>query len=290
MDTSNIKTIVGIPKAAALKIFEDDTWFMGQVSEEPTGSGQYVVKPGSDRYVTYTIVGDSVTHIERQKGPGAGIHKIDIAAAHSLLNGENYPEEALFKNGVNSELFAAFLFSVNGNKGPYENVIEFVKNSNPRDTYSDMEYKFIGHMSWAIANAGYAIKYDPLATIIMKNTNDNIYKDLKMTDINFDMLRDMHNNTHVNNSNNSGNKIKLLFRAFRKVVETESNNKDLKEGLRMDLDRATNFLGMAKEQLHNQGGKGIKNTKKQRSKRSKSRKTRSKKAKSKSKCGNRVRK
>lgn len=244
--TNGITSILDVPRDAAIQIFMEDKWFAKNPHE--TRYIAYMLDSSKTSIVTALKANDEAAVDKAlENNPNLHFISIDISRANELTASTSTREDLtneLFSETMNviDPLFAAFVFSVNGNKGPYFNVMEFLK-SNPVMPQNDMEYKFLGHVAWALAN-DWDLGSDPLAReIISTGGKEDIYTGLDITKL----FKD------------DGEKEKALYDVFQSVVtEVESssgnNTNDItkiKRGLATDLERAKLYIEMSKRQHGN---------------------------------------
>ena len=133
------KTIIGFTNAEATDIVSNDTWFADNANNDEV-----------QRYIKYETdaTGKHVTSITRSNKPADGHIRAD-----KTLDVNNIVLDT-------DEKVAAFLFSVNANKGPSQQVKKFLASG--AKATGDTEKKFIGHVAWLVGNGGYGSDTDLL--------------------------------------------------------------------------------------------------------------------------------
>jgi len=133
------ETIIGFTLAEATAIVSNDTWFADNVNKDQV-----------QRYIKYETdeTGKHVTNITRSNNPTDGHIKAD-----KTLDVSNIVTDT-------EEKVAAFLFSVNANKGPSQQVKKFLATG--AKVTGDTEKKFLGHVAWLVGNGGYGADTDLL--------------------------------------------------------------------------------------------------------------------------------
>jgi hypothetical protein len=132
-------TIIGFTLAEATAIVSNDTWFADNVNKDKV-----------QRYIKYETdeTGKHVISITRSNDPADGHIKAD-----KTLDVSNIVTDT-------EEKVAAFLFSVNANKGPSQQVKKFLATG--AKVTGDTEKKFLGHVAWLVGNGGYGSDTDLL--------------------------------------------------------------------------------------------------------------------------------
>lgn len=133
------ETIIGFTRAEADSIVSNDTWFADNVTNDDV-----------QRYIKYETDETSkhVISITRSNKPADGHIKAD-----KTLDVKNIVLDT-------DEKVAAYLFSVNANKGPSQQVKKFLATG--AKVTGDTEKKFLGHVAWLVGNGGYGSDTDLL--------------------------------------------------------------------------------------------------------------------------------
>ena len=133
------ETIIGFSLAEATSIVSNDTWFADNVSNDDI-----------QRYIKFETdaTGKHITSIARSNNPAEGYIQVDktIDVANIVTDTDGK--------------LAAFLFSVNANKGPNNEVKKFFAVGG--SVAGDTEKKFLGHVAWLTGNGGYGSDTDLL--------------------------------------------------------------------------------------------------------------------------------
>jgi hypothetical protein len=150
------ETIIGFTLEEATAIVSNDTWFADNVNKDDV-----------QRYIKYETdaTGKHVTSITRSNNPADGHIKADktLDVSNIVLDTD--------------EKIAAFLFSVNANKGPSQQVKKFLASG--AKVTGDTEKKFLGHVAWLVGNGGYGSDTD----LLCKYERFYTEKDLPMLDL-----------------------------------------------------------------------------------------------------------
>lgn len=133
------ETIIGFTRAEADSIVSNDIWFANNVNKDKV-----------QRYIKYETdeTGKHVISITRSNDPADGHIQAD-----KTLNVKNIVLDT-------DEKIAAYLFSVNANKGPSQQVKKFLATG--AKVTGDTEKKFLGHVAWLVGNGGYGSDTDLL--------------------------------------------------------------------------------------------------------------------------------
>ena len=150
------ETIIGFTLEEATAIVSNDTWFADNVNKDDV-----------QRYIKYETdaTGKHVTSITRSNSP-----KLGLIRADKTLDVSNIVLDT-------DEKIAAFLFSVNANKGPSQQVKKFLATG--AKVTGDTEKKFLGHVAWLVGNGGYGADTD----LLCKYERFYTEKDLPMLDL-----------------------------------------------------------------------------------------------------------
>jgi hypothetical protein len=149
-------SIIGFTIAEAYAIVSNDTWFADNVN-----------KDNVQRYMKYET-------------DETGKHVISITRSNKPEDGHIQADKTLDINNIildTEEKVAAFLFSVNANKGPSLQVKKFFASGG--NVEGDTEKKFLGHVAWLVGNGGYGSDTDLLCEYERFYTE----KDLPMLDL-----------------------------------------------------------------------------------------------------------
>lgn len=239
INTSHIQTILDIPRKGAIKIFMKDTWFDGNPQI---------------RYIKFIENGTNISTIEKKNdNSDSNFKAIDINGASALQKKSiNDIETALFNTNVNSGLFRAFLFSVNGNYKPFK-IINAFKGANMKLPEDRIGRQFLGHMAWFLASGGldgWGVKDDLIVKLI------GTEKYLGIGD-NIITIMDKYEESE-------------LFKAYKEIVEKIENGEiieKIKNGLKLDYEKATDFYGQPSNNLAGGGKrKKVSNTKRRNNK------------------------
>ena len=144
-------SIIGFTNAEATSIVSNDTWFEKNRLDDAV-----------QRYIKYETdeTGKHVTAISRSNTPVEGHIKVD---------------KLLIRESIQTDtpgLVAAFLFSVNANKGPAREVKKFFANGGTVSGETEMAY--LGHVAWFVGNKGYGKDTDTLCQYEMFYLDDEI--------------------------------------------------------------------------------------------------------------------
>ena len=132
---SQFTTIIGMSPSDAIIIFRNDTWFPSTQS----------------RYIRYVTEDNNIVSIERSNEEKDGYIKID-----STMN----PKDFTVQSELTLNQLASVIFSVNGNKGVFIRLKEFIKTikSNQSDYFSCISNRnmkiFVTHIAWLRTNIG----------------------------------------------------------------------------------------------------------------------------------------
>ncbi len=134
------ETIIGFSAKEAHGIVSNDTWFAKNANDDSV-----------QRYIKYETdaTGKHVTSISRSNTPKEGHVQADKS-----LDVKNIVTDTDAK-------IAAYLFSVNANKGPSNEVKKFFANGGWVKA-DETEMKFLGHVAWLVGNGGYGSDTDLL--------------------------------------------------------------------------------------------------------------------------------
>jgi hypothetical protein len=133
------ETIIGFTRAEAYGIVSNDTWFAKNANDESV-----------QRYIKYET-------------DATGKHVISISRSNTPKDGHFQADKTLDVKNIVTDTdakIAAYLFSVNANKGPSNEVKKFFANGGV--VTDDTEKKFLGHVAWLVGNQGYGSDTDLL--------------------------------------------------------------------------------------------------------------------------------
>jgi len=134
------ETILGFTRTEADGIVSNDEWFVKNINNAD-----------AQRYIKYETdtTGKHVTSVSRSNTPKEGHVQVDKS-----FDVKNITTDTEGK-------VAAYLFSVNGNKGPSNEVKKFFANGGWVKA-DETEMKFLGHVAWLVGNGGYGSDTDLL--------------------------------------------------------------------------------------------------------------------------------
>ena len=208
---SSFTTILGLTPNEALAVARNDGWF------EINKNNDAVV-----RSVNYEVKNKEITQILKKNDSTYMVVDKTLNSAENLYK---TPED------ITGKMLASVLFSVNGNKGPFEKFKQFYKVNGVADT--NEKKMFLAHLAWFHGNGGitgYRVKDDPL-----------IQREMLLLGINKDNIQNLPDPA-------SGNEIfndNVYFENFKKIFD---ENKRMFDNFKMDLDRSTKFLETLQEQ------------------------------------------
>lgn len=131
---SKYTSIMEMPPSESITIFRNDTWFPSTNS----------------RYIRYVVHDNNIVSIERSNQEKDGFIKID-----SSMN----PKDFTVDTELTENQLASVIFSVNGNKGIFILLKDFIKKikSNESDYHSCISNRnmkiFATHIAWVRANS-----------------------------------------------------------------------------------------------------------------------------------------
>ena len=177
----------------------------------------------------------------------------------------NSAENLKTPEDITGNMLASVLFSVNGNKGPFEKFKQFYEKNGVADT--NEKKMFLAHLSWFHGNGGingYNVRDDPLIQreMLLLGINKDTEKDFT--------LPDPASGNKIFNDNVYFENFKIIFDENKRMFD---ENKRMFDNFKMDLDRSTKFLETLQEQQEQEeqkrksymnqlpqlGGKKIKN-------------------------------
>ena len=214
---SDFKTILGLTPNEALAVSRNDGWF------EINKNNDAVV-----RSVNYEVnTNNEITKILKKNDSTDSTYMVVDKTLNSDENLYKTPED------ITGKLLASVLFSVLGNKGPFEKFKQFYEQNGVADT--NEKKMFLAHLAWFHGNGGitgYGVNDDPL-----------IQREMLLLGINKDNVQ----NFKLPNPA-SGNEIfndNVYFKNFKIIFD---ENKRMFDNFKMDLDRSTKFLETLQEQ------------------------------------------
>jgi hypothetical protein len=144
-------SIIGFTNAEATSIVSNDTWFEKNRLDDAV-----------QRYIKYETdeTGKHVISISRTNTPADGHVKVDKWLCRESIETDT-PSKV-----------AAFLFSVNANKGPAVEVKKFFANGGT--VSGDTEMAYLGHVAWFVGNNGYGKNTDMLCQYEVFYLDDDI--------------------------------------------------------------------------------------------------------------------
>lgn len=138
------KSILGLTFEEAMNIVKNDTeWFEKNKRDETV---QRFIKFETDES------GENVVKIQKSNEPKEGFVRID-----KDLDTSNIQLDTEGK-------VAAFMFSVNGNKGPVLEIKKYLQAGGTIHPNDEDEQIFIGHCAWLAGNGGYGADTDSLCS------------------------------------------------------------------------------------------------------------------------------
>ena len=132
---SQYTSIIGMPPSDAIVIFRNDTWFPSTNS----------------RYIRYVVHDNNIVSIERSNQEQDGFIKIDSTMI---------PKDFTVDTELTENQLASVIFSVNGNKGVFILLKDFIKKikSTASDYHSCISNRnmkiFATHIAWLRVNIG----------------------------------------------------------------------------------------------------------------------------------------
>jgi hypothetical protein len=242
---SDFKEVYGVSPEEALAVAKSDAWFK---INKPKGTKRYIkiILDDTGKIIKDIIKTETVPEEEKND--------------YKPVNLEFDPSGKSVDDITGDDLISV-LFSIRGNKAPLLEVKEFIKAGGQAST--GLEMQFLAHAAWFHGNGGmngWGVGSDPLV------------KAEVALDSSFD-IPNLNEGSRIFNSD--------AFRTFQKAVENA--NDEIKSGLKMDLDRAKNFLtaitgvttgGHKSRKSHKKTSKSRKSHKKTRKSRKSHKKTR----------------
>jgi hypothetical protein len=200
------ETIIGFTRAEADSIVINDTWFADNVDKDDV---QRYIKHETD------ATGKHVISITRSNKPAEGHIKAD-----KTLDVKNIVLDT-------AEKIAAYLFSVNANKGPSQQVKKFLATG--AKVTGDTEKKFLGHVAWLVGNGGYGSDTDLLCQY------ERVYTEAELPMLDLSTGRDIF-----------GTEMFHMFIEIERAMETSEfcpkEHAQLAAGMAQDLRLVNRFL------------------------------------------------
>jgi len=208
---SDFESILGLTIQEALEIVKNDTWF--SLNKD---------KDSVNRYIKYEVDPtnpNKIVNVIKKNSPDESYIQVDKSIDVSNL----------IPDRITNNSLAAVLFSVNGNKGPFEQIKKFIQSGGNPDT--NLKKMFLAHVAWLQASGGlegYGVKEDPL---VIKELQK-----LEPLGQSFEVPKPETGNEIFNSP--------LYLNAFKLIVESEQSDSEtpISKGLFMDLDRTNNYL------------------------------------------------
>ena len=226
--TSESITIIGLSLEEAKAIVRQDTWFC-----PANRAVQRFIKAHYDNY-------GNVVKIERKNTPCEGYILVDTSFD---------PKAFEYKDLAISEgMMAAFLFSVNGNNGPFKAMKALCKKAFVAVPTETNEKMFWGHLAYLLANGAIGLAIEWAAN---PSLNWILNDPLTATEITID--KDFTIPSLEQEKENFVEAYQKAFETFKKAVadQTAIENPRIQTGLQQDLTRFQSYMGLIQAQNSN---------------------------------------